>query len=1005
MANLVSSLGRVTWVQPSDSEERRRYPFHVYLSTLFTALIVAAMGVLGWYSFDQMKRASLSAGQEMFESVARSIALQMEQINHSAEMLVDLQSDHPIVRAGALDERLGGAAFMGAALDHSPFLSALYVGYGDGEFFILRSLRSSIMRSEVNAPPRARYLVENVERGMYVAPNTTYAFLDDEFQEIARRDSATNFYDPRQRPWFMDAMQADGIVRTAPYVYFLSEEMGVTIARRAKGGGAVVGADFTLESLSFALANQPVPRSTQMVLYTGDGVVLAYQEPGALRPVSKRGEIKVPGLSDLNQPALTMLAVLDWNGRTSVPVEYAIGDEDWIGRVIPIESAGSKIMLAITAPRGEILAAAERVRRDSFLIAGLAVAGAALLAIGLSVLVSRKMRALAGAARAIRAFDFAKPIGVASFIREIDDLAMAMQSMKTTIHKFLKIGSALEAERDYGPLLQLVLSELTGIVNATAGVIYLVDDDDTKLEPVSAISAAGVEDSAIVSNLPAMRLARDGNGDGGLPAFAFRNRGVESLVATTSDARIEGLGLGPLLGVAEETRVALLAVPLVNRRNDPIGVLLLADSGPQALDMADKRLALIRALSGIAGVAIENSQLFKAQKDLFDAVVKIQANAIDAKSRYTWGHCLRVPVLTKMLAEETCRTQSGPFRDFNLSPEQWEALDLAAWLHDCGKVTTPEFVVDKATKLETVYDRIHEVRMRFEVLKRDAEIEHWKAIANGSDPAIERRRLQARWAELDEEFALVAHCNEGSEFTSPEVIARIRRVGERRWLRTLDDRIGISWEERLRKQRTPASPLPVLEPLLADRAEHIIHWADGERLAADNAWGIRMAIPEHKYNRGEIYNLSIARGTLNNEERFKINDHIIQTIVMLESLPFPKHLRNVPEMAGGHHEKMDGTGYPKRLKACEMSVPARMMAIADVFEALTAGDRPYKKAKHLSEAIAIIGNMKRDGHLDPDLVDLFLTSGVWRAYAERFLSREQIDEPDLDKVLAIRPAA
>jgi hypothetical protein len=199
--------------------------------------------------------------------------------------------------------------------------------------------------------------------------------------------------------------------------------------------------------------------------------------------------------------------------------------------------------------------------------------------------------------------------------------------------------------------------------------------------------------------------------------------------------------------------------------------------------------------------------------------------------------------------------------------------------------------------------------------------------------------------------------------------------------------------------------LPTFEPLLADRPEHVIEWESGSRLAGDNPWGIRMDVPERKYNRGELYNLSIARGTLTREDRFKIDDHIIQTIVMLGSLPFPKHLRRVPEVAGGHHERMDGNGYPKRLAGHEMSLPARMMAIADVFEALTAGGRPYKKAKHLSEAIRIIGNMKHGGHLDPDLVDLFLTSGVWRRYAERFLSREQIDGPDLGAVLAIRPAA
>ena len=173
----------------------------------------------------------------------------------------------------------------------------------------------------------------------------------------------------------------------------------------------------------------------------------------------------------------------------------------------------------------------------------------------------------------------------------------------------------------------------------------------------------------------------------------------------------------------------------------------------------------------------------------------------------------------------------------------------------------------------------------------------------------------------------------------------------------------------------------------------------------DNQWGFRLKVPEHKFNLGELYNLSIMRGTLNDEERYIINDHIVQTIIMLESLPFPRHLRNVPEIAGGHHERMDGMGYPRRLKGGDMSVLARIMAIADVFEALTAGDRPYKKAKPLSEAIRIMGNFKKNGHLDPDLMDLFLESNVWMDYSYRFLNPEQMDEPDIRAVLALRPTS
>jgi hypothetical protein len=348
-----------------------------------------------------------------------------------------------------------------------------------------------------------------------------------------------------------------------------------------------------------------------------------------------------------------------------------------------------------------------------------------------------------------------------------------------------------------------------------------------------------------------------------------------------------------------------------------------------------------------------------------------------------------------MLARAACAATNGPYKDFDLSEEEWEAVHLGAWLHDCGKVTTPEYVVDKATKLETICDRIHEVRMRFEVLKRDAEIGYWKRVADGGDRAALRGMLEAEWRALDADFAFVAECNEGGEFMAPERVARLKAIAARTWTRTFDDRIGIAHEERKRKERSPAAPLPATEPLLADKPEHVIERRPEERMDEGNRWGFRVKTPELLYNRGELYNLSVGRGTLSEEERYKINEHMIQTIIMLSALPFPRHLRRVPEIAGGHHEKMDGTGYPKRLKREDMSPVARMMAIADIFEALTAADRPYKKAKTLSEAIKIMGFMRKDQHVDPELFELFLTAGVYREYAERFLAPAQIDAVDV----------
>ena len=331
--------------------------------------------------------------------------------------------------------------------------------------------------------------------------------------------------------------------------------------------------------------------------------------------------------------------------------------------------------------------------------------------------------------------------------------------------------------------------------------------------------------------------------------------------------------------------------------------------------------------------------------------------------------------------------------------DEWEALHIAAWLHDCGKITTPEYVVDKATKLETLNDRIHEIRTRVEVLKRDLWIDYWQARAQGGDEASLAAIRDAGLAELDDDFAFIARCNLGNEAMAEADLQRLESIARRTWSRTLDDRLGVSWEENRRQQRTPAAPLPVIEPLLADKPEHLIERNPCELIPADNPWGFKLDVPPYKYNRGELYNLKIGKGTLTCEERYVINHHMVQTIRMLSHLPFPSHLNSITEIAGGHHEKMDGTGYPRQLKREQMSLPARMMAIADIFEALTAADRPYKRGKTLSEALGIMATMCRTAHIDPELFELFIQTGIYQQYADRFMEPQQIDGVDPEAVL------
>ncbi|WP_304544452.1 HD domain-containing phosphohydrolase [Sulfurimonas microaerophilic] len=389
----------------------------------------------------------------------------------------------------------------------------------------------------------------------------------------------------------------------------------------------------------------------------------------------------------------------------------------------------------------------------------------------------------------------------------------------------------------------------------------------------------------------------------------------------------------------------------------------------------------------------------KSQEALLDSVVKLIADAIDAKSPYTGGHCKRVPVIAQMLVDKANESQDGIFKDFKLTTEdELREFELGAWLHDCGKVTTPEYVVDKATKLETIYNRIHEIRTRFEVLWRDAHIRYLEARLNNEEEKQLLEQLNKEQAQLIDDFAFIASVNIGGEYMSQEKQQRVKEISQREWIRHFDDSLGLGEEESLRYDQSKTQTLPVKEKLLSDKQEHIIKRENFDYDAYRKS-GFKLEVPEHLYNHGEIYNLCIEKGTLSDEERYKINEHVIMTIKMLEDIPFPEQLTKIPEYAGTHHETLIGDGYPKQLVKEDLSIPARIMAIADIFEALTASDRPYKKAKTLSESIKILSFMVKDEHIDEDIFKLFLESDLHNIYARQYLDPEQIDDVNIKDYL------
>ena len=383
---------------------------------------------------------------------------------------------------------------------------------------------------------------------------------------------------------------------------------------------------------------------------------------------------------------------------------------------------------------------------------------------------------------------------------------------------------------------------------------------------------------------------------------------------------------------------SILTVPMRDHEGELLGVLQLVNgAGGDGFSATDQRF--IEALAAQAGAALTQQRLIGQLEELLEALVNLINIGIDEKSPYTGRHCQLVPKLTMLLADAAHAVDEGPLAGFRLSEGERKQLWLAGLLHDCGKITTPVHVVDKATKLQTIYDRIGLLDTRYEVLLRDAELRALRAQLAGGDAAALQAALAEEQAALRAERDFLRHANIGGEGMAPEDQARVRRIAQRRW-------VGPDGSE---------------QPFLS--AE-------------------------------EVDNLCIRFGTLTEDERKVINNHIVMTVRMLESLPWPKHLQNVPEYAGGHHERMDGKGYPRGLTREQMSVPARVMAIADIFEALTARDRPYKKGKTLSESLHILGKFSLNGHIDPDLFDIFIRQKVYLQFAFQHMDPRQIDQVD-----------
>jgi len=979
----------------SGKAQKKRYPLHIHIASLFAILVLIIGTTLAWVSYKQITRLTFDTTEILFAQTARELQLQFQKEYRPVTTSVRLLATAAITEATTLEERLKHIPILAEVIRNETQITGFQLGYDNGDYFILRPLDSAHMRKVFAAPDDAEFMIDHISHRDGGDNQQLRFFLTEQLEFQGEPLMSVSEYDPRLRPWYRSTEGSLVNHVTSPYLFYFVNKIGITLSRKALNGNSTVAADIILNSLTQTLQTNQITPSTISLIYNSDDQVLAHSNGAGYTLFPDINENQIPGLGDLKGPMVKNIHRLAEQEEQVIP--FMRGNEQWFGTVRNISLHDRlKIKLLIAAPERELLEVAFETRRTSLIITIVVILLVLPVAWITANKIARPMRTLANEAEAIAGFDFDKDFNTDSSVLEVDQLSKSMDLMRVTISNFLSLITSISGESNIDRLLDRVTDETMRASNADAALVYLLSDDESELNPM----APRLADGSVLNDqvLPACSLEDDPYDNRLLGKFLGKKVGIE-VFEKSQDADMRFL---PLFDALKSDRITIIVLPLTNRSNEGTGLLcLLYSEHNQGLEEALKpeHMGFAQALSGFTAVSMESRQLLKMQKALLQSFIELIANAIDSKSPYTGGHCQRVPELTKMLAAAACESRDPGFEKFSLSDEEWEELHIAAWLHDCGKVTTPEYVVDKSTKLETIYDRIHEIRMRFEVLKRDAEIDYWQQLANGGNATRLKAELEQIQGQLDDDFAFVARCNEGGEYMAAEDITRLNAIANKTWRRTLSDRIGIAWEERQRKQRTTEAELPAQEALLADKEEHIFYRDSNDAIDEENPWNFKLDTPQHKYNKGELYNLSVARGTLAEEERFKINDHMVQTIIMLNQLPFPKHLRNVPAIAGGHHETMIGTGYPKKLRKEDMSLTARMMAIADIFEALTAADRPYKKAKSLSESIRIMSFMKKDQHIDPDLFELFLRSGVYLDYAKKFLPASQIDEVVISEYL------
>lgn len=504
------------------------------------------------------------------------------------------------------------------------------------------------------------------------------------------------------------------------------------------------------------------------------------------------------------------------------------------------------------------------------------------------------------------------------------------------LERLIEIGIALSAELDLLLLLEKIVGCAREMTHADAGTLYLLKDNKLHFRIVQnetlGIFYGGKTGKFI--NLDPVPLTKSN-----VSAYVALTGETVNIEDVYESEEFDFTGPRKYDAKTGYRSKSMLVVPMKNHEGEIIGVLQLMNAKDKKIGtitaFPDAVVDLTRAFASQAAVALENAHLIKEIKDLFESLIQVLAVAVDAKSPYTGNHVQRVAMLNVSIAQAINEADEGPFADVFFNEQEMEEIRLAGWLHDVGKVTTPVWVMDKSRKLETIFDRIELIKTRFGLIKRDLKIKALEKKVEqlskdkGSSADILDKELESKIREIDNELVFIIQCDQPGEFMEDDKLKHLAEIAKKTY-------------------------------------------TDGEE--------------EKPYlSEDELCNLSIRKGSLTPDQIGIMRDHVEWTIKMLEEVPFLGHLKNVPLYAGQHHERLDGKGYPRRIKSDELPLQSRILAIADVYEALSAKDRPYKKPMPEEMVLKILSKIADNGEIDSDLLDLIIKNNVHKKFEEIYV--------------------